>query len=221
MSHLRFFHKTTIFLLFFCLSWGCNLNMPQDNNLTHSSKHETVSKIYLEKGKINCVAGDLIFRRGSSFASHLVLSCDPNSIYSHVGIIYKTHDTTFVIHAVPGENAPNTPEYVKCEPLEEFLTQDKTTDYGFCHIKSDYRQTAELAAQKAYSFYKSHCIFDHEFNLQNNQALYCTELVWKAYQMAGLNLIKPADINALPLSDSQIIYPSTIFNSMFFDHIYP
>ncbi|MCK4408266.1 MAG: hypothetical protein KAV44_11365, partial [Bacteroidales bacterium] len=44
--------------------------------------------------------GDLVFRKGRSIASRVVLITDRASSYSHVGVIYMLNEIPYVIHTV-------------------------------------------------------------------------------------------------------------------------
>jgi len=175
----------------------------------------------LKDSSISLRNGDLIFRRGKSLVSHLVLMCDSKTAYSHVGLIVKKNSGTYVVHATPGENRPNQPELVKCEPLMDFLTPDKSAEFAICGTQTQHRAVAEEAAKVALSYVEEKRTFDHDFDLENSQTLYCTELVWTAYKTAGVEVVSHLDSVATPLSSTTLILPSSLFESLFFKQIYP
>jgi hypothetical protein len=177
----------------------------------------TESKIL--KSLPECHNGDLVFRRTESFTSRVVLACDPEAVFSHVGMVYKTHNQVFVIHAVPGGHSSRNKQPLKCEPLESFLKDDLAIDYRICHIRPEHQMAANAAAEHAYTFFARGYLFDHDFDLATEQALYCTELVWKAYRKAGLELLGEADFSLAPFSKTPIIYPSAFVECQYFTSI--
>ena len=86
--------------------------------------------------------GDIIFRRGISLVSNLVLEHDTDSPYSHVGIITLDNGKVFVIHAVPDESETEI-DYCKKDPLQLFLRTDRASAYAVI------RYNDKFAAQHA------------------------------------------------------------------------
>ncbi|MDE7150097.1 MAG: hypothetical protein K2O01_06800, partial [Bacteroidales bacterium] len=48
-------------------------------------------------------SGDLVFRRGRSVSSDMVLLCEDKPTYSHVGLLVRTDSGWLVVHAAPDE----------------------------------------------------------------------------------------------------------------------
>ena len=127
--------------------------------------------------------GDLIFRRGTSVRSLAVIAANHDK-YSHVGIIVKTNNKWFVIHAVPGET-DNDKDTVKIESISNYLSSDK------CEAAKIYRITqndsiANASAQ--YAMTKIGKPFDDQFDISDTSSYYCTELVWQAYLHQGIDI---------------------------------
>lgn len=126
--------------------------------------------------------GDLIFRRGRSAESHVVLVADSKSEFSHVGIIYIENKTPYVIHAVPGENKCGK-DYIKKEKLTDFLAPKKASEYSV--YRSDFPETINKnAASFANHYYQEKRVFDEKYDLSTDDKLYCTELILKVYLQA-------------------------------------
>ena len=51
------------------------------------------------------------------------------------------------------------------------------------------RQYASLAASAACAYAREALSFDAGFDLDSEDRLYCTELVWRAYLQAGIDLV--------------------------------
>ena len=157
-------------------------------------------------------AGDLVFRRGESLTSRMVLTADPRSVYSHVGILYMGEDGPFVIHAVPGDDLAAPPP-LRVEPLASFT--EAASAVGVRRLGEAYAAAyAEAAARIALSYARDSVLFDAGFSLQSSEAMYCTELVWRAYREAGLDLVDGGFDNLrIPLGDGPYILPSSLLGS--------
>ena len=164
--------------------------------------------------------GDLVFRKGRSIASRVVLITDRASSYSHVGVIYMLNEIPYVIHTVPDESE-NDIDYVKMEKLSVFFSSEKASGGSVFRLKEQYKNSAKLAALTAKSYFDNKYVFDDAFNLKSENKLYCTELVWKAYQKVGINLIQGKfDKLFLPFVKGFIILPSSLLNSFYLEEIY-
>jgi hypothetical protein len=166
--------------------------------------------------------GDIIFRKGRSLVSSIVMLNDKETDYSHVGICCKTDNEMFVIHAVPGEPDEQGNEKIRCDKLSEFLTPDKASIFAFYRLTCDTSGIAAASAANAMAYYRAGLPFDKALNFRNDDKLYCTELVWKAYLKSGVNItgnqFKKLNLNIL--TDS-IILPGHIQNSVLLTKIYP
>lgn len=162
--------------------------------------------------------GDLIFRRGLSIESDLVCLAEKESTYSHVGMIMRIHQKPYVIHSVPGE-AGQAKEFIRLEPVADFLSPAKASHFGFYRALAGDSAAAE-AARQAYLFYQKHYVFDNDYDLTTESSLYCTELIIKAYNNAGIFFddITPSRFRYL-LGEKNIILPGTIIKSKSFFRI--
>ena len=180
------------------------------NSLLISQKPVHLTGIQLsdfEKGLFN--TGDILFRKAEGLGSNYVVSIDPNSEYSHVGIVHINEDLIFVIHASPITSNNNSG--VREEPLDEYL-RDIPAAALFRVNSSNYNQIQD-AVNNARS-YVGRIPFDFKFSLNSNQTLYCTELVWIAYRDAGIDLLNSFDHLNLPiLGEGKYILPSSLANS--------
>jgi hypothetical protein len=63
--------------------------------------------------------------------------------------------------------------------------------------------------------------FDHDYRLSDTTQLYCTELVWYVYGLAGTDITggKRSELNA-PLYSGTYIFPSDIYTNEAFSLIY-
>jgi len=164
--------------------------------------------------------GDLVFRKGRSIESQVVLIADRKSSYSHVGVVYIINNITYVIHTVPDESSDDI-TYVKMEKLSVFFSAENASIGSVFRLKRQFTNKAELASLKAKSFYDNKLVFDTAFNMKSDDKLYCTELVWKAYKMVGIDLIQDKfDKLFLPFVKGFVILPSSLLHSSYLEEIY-
>jgi hypothetical protein len=150
-------------------------------------------------------SGDLVFRRGRSLISRAVLAVDGGSEYSHVGLISVIGGRVLVIHAVPAD-PPHSSGGVIAEPLSMFLSPDKATAVGLYRPRD--ASLGAVAERAAWQFERAHIPFDSAFDLATPNELYCTEMVWRAYRKAGIDLA-PAD----PSHPEKYLLPSRLLRS--------
>ena len=187
---------------------------------SHSNNSIQKHNSSLEISKLNLQSGDLIFRRGTSVESQIVLLTDLESEYSHVGLIYKINGKSFVIHTVPKEN-DDDPGYIKLESIDEFLSEGKAERVGVYRLIQNSSEKINIASSYAYNCYIKNYRFDNNYNLMTDTQLYCTELIWKAYKHAGIDLVcnRLKNINIIVTSRTMIM-PSSITESRLLKKIY-
>ena len=152
--------------------------------------------------------GDLALRCGTSLESRFVAG--ENGPYSHIGIVVEIDGQWFVAHAVPGENKPGEPEYLKLDPIHVFYGQDRaklgcimrvSEDSAICHKATDYARWA-VGEKK---------VFDNQYDLEDTTRLYCTEMVQQAYLHAGINLAEERRTKvAAALMPGTYVFPGDI-----------
>ena len=117
--------------------------------------------------------GDLVFRRGIGLMSRAVLVADGSGMYSHVGILKKVEEEWHVIHAV--------------EPLVRFWATDRAVRGAVMRMEVD-SQLAAGAAVQAWQIAQRGTLFDHDYDLADTTAMYCTELVDFVYRKVGVDV---------------------------------
>ena len=133
-------------------------------------------------------SGDLIFRRGSSALSRLVLETDRETTFSHVGLVWKSGTDTRVIHVSVSED-PHEPDVVRVDPIARFLAPDRATAYAVYRYESSSGHAAEEAIGAALRYLARRVPFDAAFDVETPERLYCAEFVWRAYLEAGIDLV--------------------------------
>ena len=165
--------------------------------------------------------GDLLFVKGTTLRSRIVNFLNTNEKeYSHVGILRIINNTPFIIHSSPNNNFNNNHDVISKQKLNEFFKFNKVTNVTIYRLQSNFINIPTKASLFAESYLNRSVLFDHDFNLDNDNKLYCTELIWCAYKKAGIDLIKNNfDILNTPIVKGRAIFPSTLSNSKYLSEI--
>ena len=147
--------------------------------------------------------GDVVLVRGRtlrSIALHL-LESDRDS-YTHVGIVVFDKDVCTVIHAHPSETV------VIQELCDSFVTPTKVSRAVVYRLATpDGQSQASRAADAAQAYQRALIQFDDRFDLSTEDKFYCTELVWRAYLVAGV------DLTDRKFASRKYLFPSDIVKS--------
>jgi hypothetical protein len=135
--------------------------------------------------------GDIIVAGGVSLQSRVVLAMTDDNQYSHVGMIQATPNGLFVIHAAPtGAGDGGVGDKVARIPLSLFLAERGYVAVQVMRLKAwsaEAEQLAQDASEYAYACVEKAIPFDSNFDLAEQNTMYCSELVYLAYQHAGLD----------------------------------
>lgn len=154
-------------------------------------------------------SGDVVFIRGKSIRSAVVSFFEGGyRAYSHVGIVVLENGCPFIIHADPTHNAAT--DKVRKEAWDALLSPRRIASATIFRIvgSSPADCLGSQVSSVAQQFWKDKLSFDHEFDLTTPQQLYCTELVWRAYMAAGIDL--RGDLFG---SDRKYLLPSDLIKS--------
>lgn len=132
------------------------------------------------------LSGDLVFRRGCSAASDLVLLCEDEPVYSHIGLLVYTPDGWRVVHAAPDEaDARGRYDRVMAEPPADFWQPQRCRAGGVYRLPLTGAERERLATE-ALRLAAEGRPFDHRFDEHDTTAFYCTELICFLYGKIGL-----------------------------------
>ncbi|NJO40409.1 MAG: hypothetical protein HC865_07025 [Cyanobacteria bacterium RU_5_0] len=163
--------------------------------------------------------GDIIFRWGDSRLSQTVTALDRHPRFSHVGIVKLIERRPYIIHASVG--AENDKAIVKIEPLEVFLANDRALSVGIYRLRNQSNILGDEVANVAHGYALREVPFDSEFDLKTIDRFYCTELVWRAYQTVGIDLVNGVfDRLETPLFQKDLLLPGTLMNSPDLEEVY-
>ncbi|MCC5789566.1 MAG: hypothetical protein JJT75_08020 [Opitutales bacterium] len=120
--------------------------------------------------------GDLVVRYTDSVLSRTsVRFSKEDRRFSHVGILWQDESEDWrVTHALPrGEGKPE----VFSEALEKFL--EPAIRHGYFRWKTSLEESRDLAHAAARTAKEQNLPFDRSFDLEREEAVYCTELIWR------------------------------------------
>jgi len=151
--------------------------------------------------------GDLIFRRGTSSESAMVLAVDGGE-FSHVGMLLGAPGAPGawqVIHATPSE-VPGRADGVVVDDLAFFLAPARSQTHAVYHVEATPEQRAQAIQQIL-------AARDQPFRLTDPAGTYCTLLIWRAWRDAGLDLEVDFTPLALPLMPGDYLLPGPLMRS--------
>ncbi len=149
-----------------------------DNKLSkelHKNKQLYASKPSLQFPDINLLEnGDIIFRRGYGVDSTVAANfSEGEKRYSHAGIIYKKEDKIYVIHSEDDDEGHNG---VFMENLDDFI--DNSPIWAVYRYKVLDKIKVKMI-QESLAFLHKHTKFDNDFDLKDDDKMYCTEFIYK------------------------------------------
>lgn len=153
--------------------------------------------------------GDLLFRAGRGWRSAIVRSAS-NSMLTHVGVVDLAEEgQAYVIHAAPAEGKQEGK--VRRQSLREFVGQESASALIVYRPNLE-EASLRRAVRAAEGYAKSGISFDDDFNLASDDALYCTELIWKAFLDAGVDLQLIRTEVTFPGMTGEYIFPEDIMS---------
>lgn len=158
--------------------------------------------------------GDLAFRTGRGTYSTMIsltVNSKDTMYYSHVGLVVKEGEEWRIIHAVPGEpDFEGDFERVKNEAPEEFFSPNRCSHGELVHILG--HPFPDALAAEAIGYARDSVRFDVDYDIEDTTRLYCTELVWKLYNEAGVDLSEGRrSFHFVPLFKIPVIQPADIW----------
>lgn len=166
--------------------------------------------------------GDIIFQTSLSSQSQAI-QLATKSIYSHCGIINKENGAFYVFEAI---------QPVQKTPLNEWIARGEDKFYIVKRLKEfkDGLPDEKLMVMKTAGETMNGKNYDLYFEWSDDR-IYCSELIWKIYKKAGIELSTPEELkdfdltntvvkhklkerygNEIPLHE-KVVSPAALFNS--------
>jgi hypothetical protein len=119
--------------------------------------------------------GDVIFQ-SASFPDALAIRQVTKSPFSHCGVLFKEGNEWFVYEAA---------QAVSKTPFKDFIKNGDEGKYVVCRLRQSDTVLTDAALKTMLDFLKRNVdkAYDHKF-AWNDDEMYCSELVWKAYYHA-------------------------------------
>ncbi len=146
---------------------------------SENTKKTRASKLMLPQTE--CLrSGDLIFRHGIGFISNALKQFNlKDQRFSHVGLLHIERGEVFVYHCIGGEGNANNK--LRKERLKNFCASKNAGAFGI--FRADLNcQSLNGIDSLASAYYQAGLEFDTHFDLQSDDKMYCTELIYKIYE---------------------------------------
>lgn len=160
--------------------WAQQKSSAPDPPLVHASRPNTVPVSISEDVADRLREGDIIFRgKDFSWGDLGAQLSDKDQRFGHVGVIVRNNDGWAIIDAIG--NPLDGEGSVRLRTITEFLAP--ATRIGI------YRPALTAASLKQFlteirRYEVTGTPFDRLYDLQDDSALYCTELIWRALKVA-------------------------------------
>jgi hypothetical protein len=152
-------------------------------------------KIYasIKHAKTLLQDGDLVTRSDDDFESLALQNfSQTDRSFSHSGIAFKEGEDVVVYHSMTGkENPAGT---CRRDPFDSFVNPLEKTALGI--FRYDLKETEkERFHQLMMGYHQAKIPFDISFNMEKDDSLYCSELVYQALKKATqLRIVLPTTI---------------------------
>lgn len=155
--------------------------------------------------------GDLIFRIGDAWQSDVVRGVssvrqqekrgDP---YSHVGMLVGSPGHWEVIHSVPAEK-PGRVDGVVRDELDFYLAPERARGVAIYRVAAD-----DMPRAVAVEYVQQRLGTPFRIVENDREGLYCTTLVWAAWQHAGVDLGARFEPLEVPFARGEYLLPHSL-----------
>ncbi|WOO41341.1 YiiX/YebB-like N1pC/P60 family cysteine hydrolase [Rubellicoccus peritrichatus] len=166
----------------------------------------------------NAKAGDLVFAVSNSLRARCLRRAFPDTGYTHVGVLVGSKDCWKIVHARPGTLIHRFRDGGVCEDTwEHFVQESDISDLTIFRAKgSNTEAISKLAKQTAESGQR----FDICYELSRQDAVYCTEFIWRLGLAFGQDWVEDRFMRFRFLwLSTKAIRPEAITSSQYLDPI--
>lgn len=139
---------------------------------------------------VELMDGDIIFRRTDALRGRVARTTDLHADYSHAGLLSLKDGNRTVIHADPARLGAARGRVVETT-LDGFIGDSTVVRVAVYRLRLRDDTRMVHAMRWAGGHAARGTPFDNDFNLSDSTAMYCTELVWRAYRVVGLEVGPP------------------------------
>ncbi len=152
-----------------------------------SDSIQTINTTNTEKGQSLLHNGDLITRSDDDFESlSLQNFSKKDRTYSHSGMAFNEDNKWFIYHCIAGQE--NSGGHIKRELFNSFINPVKKTGFGIYRYQLS--PTEMIKLHRLYKTYFAEKLpFDKSFNLQSDDSMYCSEIIFKSLKKVTNNRV--------------------------------
>lgn len=122
--------------------------------------------------------GDIIVRTGNDMTSEMFREANSkDKTYSHCGIVLIEEGQPYIYHSIGGED--NLNEVLRRDDIQTWASPLHNSGIGILRYRFTPAQIDSLAAITR-GYYNQHKKFDMQFDITNDDKLYCAELLYLA-----------------------------------------
>lgn len=148
------------------------------------------------KPKQELKEGDIIFQTSESKQCEAVRLAT-KSKFSHCGILFKENGRLMVLEAI---------QPVQISELQDWINRGKNGNYVVKRYKDSLQLNKDnLLKMKTFGMSLLHKDYDIYFEW-NNDKIYCSELVWKIYKAANIEISKTEYLKDFDLTNPKVKY---------------
>lgn len=164
-------HKQLLYILFTFFIFSCS-----EDKVDNQSKliQQKILNDIVKNGK----SGDIILKKGYGLVSQtIVKALDEKIQISHCGILHKDTITNefYIIHSVARQ--VSDADGVQKISLKKFVNDVKPKDFYLMR----YNSNTDFITNEALCYLEKRIPFDHKYNLDSNDELYCSEFIYKIF----------------------------------------
>lgn len=200
-----------VFTLLFVFSCE-NVNRPTASILNKRDEKSRELWKNISVKKLLIKNGDLITRAGTDAISASLRNFNKtDKSYSHSGIALIENGNVFVYHTLSG--AENPSDKMMKQPFDSFCNPHNKSGVGFFRYDLNDKEVAAVDSIFKH-YYKRGLTFDKVFDLKDDSAMYCAEIIYKTLKQVTNNRI------ILPTTKAQnVVIKNSAFKNKRFKQI--
>lgn len=174
-------------IIFFIISCNQNESIPAVDLTPAISSTDTIHQ-HIDSLKNICQPGDLVVRLGDDFISDRIryLSVSDHS-YSHAGIIVIHNNKKMVCHIYPDDFVRGA-DTVRYDNIDSFL--NTTTNLKCALYRYDLSNSEKINLENELNnYHKKKVHFDKKYELETDDKVYCSEMIYKALKKVTGNRV--------------------------------
>lgn len=150
-------------------------------------KNSPDNRRLVDSAQVFLQSGDLVVRRGDDMTSYMLSRLNnTDQSYSHCGIVIVEDGIPYIYHSIGGEDNPD--ETMRRDAASQWFSPANNHAFAiYRYVIAD--SLKEKMVKTVQEFYREKRKFDMDFDIDTDDRLYCSEMVWKAVSAADNSLI--------------------------------